>query len=260
MHRGYVKLYRRFLESDDWTKEKFSRGQAWVDLIGLANHKPGYIRVRGIRVEVGRGQVGWSEVALSKRWKWSREKLRNYLRELAETEQQIRQEKNHVCSLITIINYDLYQSNQTTNQTEDRQQTVQQTDSRPDKNKNDKNDKKERSKKNIGVFVLPEWFPAEVWEMFAAHRKAKKAPIAKGTEEAFFKKFQTWKELGYEPQFVVETIINRGWQSFNPDWLKNNGGANGNTSRVPKPERFSEKCYVGDDPETVHFGKKEDVQ
>ncbi|KKM27895.1 hypothetical protein LCGC14_1570130 [marine sediment metagenome] len=49
MHRGYIKLWRKLQNSSLWLDEKFTRGQAWVDLICLANHKNGYIRKRGVR-------------------------------------------------------------------------------------------------------------------------------------------------------------------------------------------------------------------
>jgi hypothetical protein len=79
---GWIKLYRKLQQNDLWTFEPFTRGQAWVDLLLLANHKDGFIRVRGIRVEVKRGQVGWSEIKLAERWKWSRGKVRRFLFEL----------------------------------------------------------------------------------------------------------------------------------------------------------------------------------
>jgi hypothetical protein len=59
MHRGYIKLWRRLKDSDLWLKEKFTRGQAWVDLLMLANHREGHIRKRGIRIDLKRnGMVG----------------------------------------------------------------------------------------------------------------------------------------------------------------------------------------------------------
>ena len=109
MSRGYVKIWRSLADHPTWLDEPFTRGQAWVDLIMLANHAEGHIRVRGVRVTVARGQVGWSEVELAKRWKWSRGKVRRFLFSLEKTEQQIVQQKNNVCSLITLVNYDYWQ-------------------------------------------------------------------------------------------------------------------------------------------------------
>jgi len=138
MNDGWIKLHRRLSESKLWLCDPFTRGQAWIDLLILANHKSGYVRKRGVRVELKRGDVGWSQVALAARWGWSRGKLRRFLDEL-ESDQQIVQQKNNVTSCISIVNYDKYQSDSTA----DGQQTVQQTDSKQYRNKNDKNEKKE---------------------------------------------------------------------------------------------------------------------
>jgi hypothetical protein len=107
---GWMSIHRKLLSSDLWLSEPFTRGQAWADMIGLANHKDGFIRVRGINVTIKRGQVGWSEVRLAGRWKWSRSKIRRFLKEL-ETRQQIEQQKNNVTLLLSIVNYDTYQEN-----------------------------------------------------------------------------------------------------------------------------------------------------
>ena len=123
--KGWIKLYRQIEDNPYWLSEPFTRAQAWVDLLLLANHKPGHIRVRGIKVEVGRGQVGWSERELAKRWRWSRGKVRRFFSELgSKTVQQIEPQKNNVTTLITIVNYDRYQMDDTTNGTTDGPQTV----------------------------------------------------------------------------------------------------------------------------------------
>ena len=132
---GYFSAYRRLLESPLWLSEKFTRGQAWIDLFGLANHQDGFIRVRGIKVDIKRGQIGWSEERLSKRWKWSRTKVRNFLKEL-ENEQQIKQQKNNVTLLLSICNYEKYQNK---NSRKDNKRTAEEH--QKDTNKNDKNEK-----------------------------------------------------------------------------------------------------------------------
>lgn len=119
---GWIKLYRDILNSESWLKEPFTRGQAWIDLLMLTNFRPGHIRVAGERVDIDRGQCGWSTVRLAERWRWSRGKVIRYLNELEEVEQQIVQQtdasKNRRCKLITIVNYDTYQSgNGTTDNT-----------------------------------------------------------------------------------------------------------------------------------------------
>ena len=114
--KGWVKIYRQLCDSDLWLSEKFTRGQAWIDLIMLANHKKGFLYVRGVKITVDRGQVGWSIVKLSARWKWSRSKVNKFIKDL-EKEQQIEQQKSNVTQVITIKNYDdLQQTEQQTEQ------------------------------------------------------------------------------------------------------------------------------------------------
>lgn len=89
-----------------------------MDLLLLANFTDGTIRKRGIKVEVKRGQVGFSERELADRWGWSRGKVGRFLDEL-KNEQQIEPQngpqKNNVTSLITITNYDRYQTGEPQN-------------------------------------------------------------------------------------------------------------------------------------------------
>ena len=116
---GWIKLHRRVMDSDAYLTEPFCRNMAWIDLLLLANHKPGFMRVRGLRIEINRGQVGYSMVTLAARWKWSRGKVERFLDEL-EAEQQIEQQKNRVTTLISILNYETYQGDEATNEATDR--------------------------------------------------------------------------------------------------------------------------------------------
>jgi hypothetical protein len=145
MHRGYIKLFRKLQDNKLWLSQPFTYSQAWIDLILIANYKPGVIFVRGNRVNVKRGQVGMSERSLALRWQWSRGKVRRFLRML-KTDQYIVQQKSSVTSLITIINYDEYQGNGTADSTTDGPQT----DHRQYHNNNSKKDKKGK-KTNKGV-------------------------------------------------------------------------------------------------------------
>lgn len=118
---GWISVHRKLLDSDLWKCETFTRGQAWIDLLLLANHSETFFYKRGNKVTVKRGQVGRSQVELSDRWNWSRSKVRKFLNDL-EKEQQIIQHKTTVTQILTVINYDYYQNKE--------QQTSQQKDSR----------------------------------------------------------------------------------------------------------------------------------
>lgn len=115
---GWIKLHRQILDSDLWTDEKFTRGQAWVDLLMIACHKESSFRKRGIKVYLKRGQVGKSLDELSKRWRWSIGKVKRFLLEL-ENETQIIIDNNNVNQIITIVNYNKYQTDNNANNNAD---------------------------------------------------------------------------------------------------------------------------------------------
>lgn len=148
---GWIKIHRRLCADDFWLSEPFTDGQAWVDLLMLANHTDGYIKVRGIRHKVSRGEVGWSELKLSKRWQWSRGKVRRFLSFLQQENMiKIGQQNNKVTTIISICKYVDYQANGTTSDTTDGQQTVQQTDT----NKNEEEEKEKILTENFEKFRL----------------------------------------------------------------------------------------------------------
>ena len=143
MTRGWIKLWRSCEDNPLYFSEPFTKFQAWIDLLILANHRKKTVSIRGILVTVDRGQVLAGEEFLAERWKWSRGKVRRFMAYLSsKTVQQIVQQKNNVCTVVSITNFDRYQSDGTANSTADGttdgQQTVQQTDI-PKNDKNDKN-------------------------------------------------------------------------------------------------------------------------
>jgi hypothetical protein len=143
---GWVRINRALNNNDIWFLEPFTKGQAWIDLILNANHKDGVMNIRGNIIPIKRGQLGWSELTMSKRWKWSKNKTRRFLKWL-EVEQQIEQQKTFITSIITILNYEKFQSDDTADDTAKRQQK----DSRRYINKNEKNEKNEKNILNINA-------------------------------------------------------------------------------------------------------------
>ncbi len=118
MERGWIRLYRRVQDDKWWLSEKFTRSQAWIDMILLASHTKKTFFVRGNEVSLKRGQLAIAESTLSDRWKWSRDKIRRFLKDL-EMDGKIIQQKNRLISIYNIVNYNTYQ---TTDQTTDKQQ------------------------------------------------------------------------------------------------------------------------------------------
>jgi hypothetical protein len=120
MQKGWIKLHRKIFENEIWLSEPFTKAQAWIDLFANANHADGSFTIRGIKVEVQRGQLGWSEVTMAKRWRWGRSRVRKFLGWLEE-KGQIKQQKTKVTSIITVVKYGVYQGDTT-----ESQKTIQQ--------------------------------------------------------------------------------------------------------------------------------------
>ena len=142
---GWIKIYRKIMENPMYLSEPFTRMQAWIDLLLIANRKDGFFYIRGNKVIVHRGQIGLSERTLAVRWKWSRGKVSRFLKDL-ENEHQIEPQKNSVTTLISISNYDEYQCNEP--------QTDPQTDHRRTTD-GPKQEKKEYNKKESSTIVEP---------------------------------------------------------------------------------------------------------
>lgn len=155
---GWIKIHRKMIHTDLWLQEPFTRPQAWIDLIALANYKDGFVRTAGQRIAVERGAVGWSKQRLAARWQWSRGKVDRFLDEL-EGEQMIVRRTDTRFTIITICNYDTYQdqksvgstADRTADDTGDEQETVQETGRKQSTNKKDKKGKKEKKRESAGA-------------------------------------------------------------------------------------------------------------
>src|SRR5690554_6701060 len=103
-NNGWIKLYRKIFENPIYFSEPFTRMQAWIDLLLLANHSGQYFYIRGNRIDVKRGEVAHSMQSLAQRWKWSRGKVLRYISQL-ENSQMIVQQKSPVITKLSICNY-----------------------------------------------------------------------------------------------------------------------------------------------------------
>jgi hypothetical protein len=157
---GYISIWRRLKDNPMWLSEKFTRGQAWVDLIMLANHKPNYYYLRGNKVTVQRGQVARSADNLATRWGWGKGKVQRFINEL-EIEQQIKLEKSNIINKITIVNYDNYQKT-SCRQTNRRATDEPQTGTNNNDNNENKKESIEKAKVKFSHLDLPELYDSMI--------------------------------------------------------------------------------------------------
>ena len=242
----WISLHRKICENDLWFLEPFTKAQAWIDLILNANHKEGVINIRGNIIPIKRGQIGWSELTMAKRWGWSRNKVRRFLKWL-ETEQQIEQHKLFkLTSITTIIKYDQYQAGQQVEQ-----QTIQQKDNRRYTNNNGNNVNKEYI---CSFETFWKQYPKKVAKKKAetifkrlATSKKKEQEIMKGLGE-YIKKWRTEKT---DTKFIPNPItwLNQGrWEDdvviSNEPYKKNSREHEEKWKDIKRKERES---YYADD-------------
>lgn len=151
MADGWIKVHRKLASSSTWLSEGFTRGQAWVDLLMLANYADGFVRIRGVKVPLSRGQLGHAVRFYCDRWAWSKGKVQRFFDEL-ETSQQIVQQKTNVTTVLTITNYDDYQGDGSANESANGTQTGHRQASKrdTDRSANGTNKKKNNNKKKKG--------------------------------------------------------------------------------------------------------------
>lgn len=162
---NYFYVNRSLLQSDRWLAEPFTRGQAWVDLFGLAHHEKREIRVNGVLIIVPRGHVAYSQLSLAKRWKWSRVKVAAQMKQWVYHNDItiVKTRATNYC-LIKVMKYDYWQGQKTTDDTTDR--TTDDTTDRT-QSKNDKNVKNEKNINNMRqeTKTLYEWINSRCSEL-----------------------------------------------------------------------------------------------
>lgn len=114
--KGYIKLNRQILENWIWQEKPFSRGQAWIDLLLLANYKDGKEMYRGKLLDRRRGCVYCSTLWLADRWGWSRGKVRRFLNAL-KADGMLTENGTTDGTTLTIENYTKFQGSRPTNST-----------------------------------------------------------------------------------------------------------------------------------------------
>ena len=114
---GWMKFYRKIQENWIWqSDEPYCMRSAWDYILLNANFEDVKIMRRGQLVEVKRGQMITSLRELSNEWKWSTGKVTRFLNRL-EKENMILKKDTKNGTLLTVVNYEVYQGWENTNET-----------------------------------------------------------------------------------------------------------------------------------------------
>lgn len=107
--KGWIKVWRKIMDNPMWTEEPFTKGQAFIDLLLLAQGTDNEVEIGGKVVKFEAGTVYVSVLELSNRWKWSRGKVNRFLDGL-QNDATIRTVKRTPSgTAVTIENWAIYQ-------------------------------------------------------------------------------------------------------------------------------------------------------
>lgn len=153
---GWVRVWRKVIDNPLWTERPFSKGQAWIDLILLANHKDNELLLGNTVVIIQRGQLHTSELNLSKRWGWSRKKTRAFL-SLLDNQKMATSKGTTKGTTITIENYSDYQDcgtaqDTTGDTTKEHQKNIKRTSKGTQTIKKECNNDKNERKENKDIY------------------------------------------------------------------------------------------------------------
>ena len=109
---GWISLNRELRQHWLWQDKPFTKGQAWIDLLLLAQHTESKIPVKDKLIELKRGDLLTQERTLVSSWGWSKTKVRSFLK-LLENDSMIVRKIDHKKTIITICNYESYQDTET---------------------------------------------------------------------------------------------------------------------------------------------------
>lgn len=242
-NKGYIKLHRKIQECWVWdADEKYSKGQAWVDLLLLANHKEKKMAFDNKIIVIDRGQLVTSIDALSRRWHWAFNTTKRFLR-LLESDGMLTRKSDNRKTLITIENYEIYQGRDDEDDEDADRQTDRLLDSQADRlldgltankltdsltpNKNVKNVKNEKNEKNVKNNI----YSPKSREIIALYNSiCKSFPKARETEKRIKTLNTRLKKYTADDFALVFTMAEESdflsgrsgvWTSCSFDWLIN---------------------------------------
>ena len=113
MKPGWIKVFRKITDCDWYSQKPFDKTHAFLDLLLMAAWEETVVIRRGRKITLRPGELAISVRELSERWGMNRRTAMRLLFDL-ESVKTITQRKNNATTVISIINWESYQSGCTT--------------------------------------------------------------------------------------------------------------------------------------------------
>ncbi len=202
MAEGWIKLHRAIQEHWLWDDEPFTRGQAFIDLLLMVNHKDKKIMFNGELIEVKKGSKITSLRQLSDRWKWSTNKVKKYLEQL-QKDGMINYKSDNKKTLLTIENYGVYQGQGNTEETQKEHRSD--TEENQKKFKSDAEENQKKTNKNDKEYIKNVKEREERKE--GEEEKVPSLPPLSFPTNTHKKFYEQWGEDSYMTWFMDAVVI-----------------------------------------------------
>lgn len=187
----FIKIHRSIEDHWLWQDKPFSKGQAWIDLLLIANYADEK-KIFGDKVKVfPRGTIPRSIESLSKRWGWNRKTVKRFISAL-ESDGMVTVNGTTHGTTVTLINYNKFQDSRPTKRTTNGQPNGQPRDNHGTQYKNTKEIK-------------------EIKNSFSAPSAEQKKFISPSLEEVIA--FSSEIKSSADPQKFFDFYESTGWMS-----------------------------------------------
>jgi uncharacterized phage protein (TIGR02220 family) len=106
---GWIKLHRSVLSHRLYSEKRvFSKYEAWIDILLMANYADKEIMIEGHTVFIERGSFITSQMKLADRWRWDKRKVVSFLKD-CELHDEIMIKTEKRSTRIIVLNYEKYQ-------------------------------------------------------------------------------------------------------------------------------------------------------
>lgn len=207
MKQGWISVHRQLEDHWLWEDKPYAKGQAWVDLLMLANHEDNKFLLGNELMEVKAGSFVTSISKLCKKWGWSNTKVIKFL-DVLEAEKMIKRKSDTKKTVITIENYSVYQESKTKKRRKNDAETMQKHTNNNDNNEN-----------NI-IYNADPQLNATIKE-FIKFRRGMKKPMTDHAIELLINKLNKLSSDASEQIEILNQSMLNGWQGVFP--LKESG-------------------------------------
>ena len=115
---GWIKIHREI--TDHWLykeKRKFSRFEAWNDILLTVNYTEAQTIIKGKLYTVKKGESLLSLDSWAKRWNWDKSSVRRFLT-LLQNETMINLVSDNISTRLIVCKWEIYQDERNANETQ----------------------------------------------------------------------------------------------------------------------------------------------